>query len=200
MKRIAHLFEQDIISSLLGSGFLLKNSFEFMAALIMSKIYQQQWRAKTYIGFYLKPEVSRTLEKAGTATTETYVEVLQSGIQENHEIDFIISTSGEPTDSGQQFQLKRYGLGAQEVNTQALAQYINQVKDKYSKTDATLLIALTDLSGVEYDKLKSLIQTESFPFTELLLIGMVDDSRFFVIGLLPEGGFSEYQIEDILSQ
>jgi hypothetical protein len=183
---------------LLSNGFLKKNSFEFMAALIISKVLQKQWSAKTYIGFYLEQEHARLLEKSKSPDWELYATVLQEGIRENHEIDFIVSTSGEETDYKQEIQLKRFGLNKGQQTTEELSAYLNSLKDKYGRTETSLLVALVDVRNFDFPTLNESVVKDSFPFEELILFGVIDDREVSIINLIPESGFSIYQLSEIL--
>jgi hypothetical protein len=68
---------------------LKKKAFEFMAAMIMSGIYQKQWWSQTYIGFYLDQDSARKLELSDARCWELYADVL-----ENVRMTYPVSPSG----------------------------------------------------------------------------------------------------------
>jgi len=163
----------------------------------MSKIYQEQWGEKTYIGYYLKPRFSKLLSLELTPTWDTYLKLLSDGVEQYNEIDFIISAPEQAV--LQEFQLKRLGPGGIKITTEALADYINGVKNKYSKNDSALLIEISRLPDIDFPRLEKLVVKEDVPFGEILLIGLGNDSTVFVVGLKPDPGFSVYSVEQLLA-
>jgi hypothetical protein len=54
MKNILHLFSRDVVSEFLETRADKSNKsriFEFIAALLMQRLYEEQWAMPTMIGF-----------------------------------------------------------------------------------------------------------------------------------------------------
>jgi hypothetical protein len=49
---LVHLFSKEVVSEFLDCAGK-KFDFEFVCALMMHRVYEDQWRAPTMIGFYL---------------------------------------------------------------------------------------------------------------------------------------------------
>ena len=55
MRNILHLFSREVVAQFLEAGEAgskQSNNFEFMAALLMQRLYEDQWESPTMIGFY----------------------------------------------------------------------------------------------------------------------------------------------------
>jgi hypothetical protein len=113
MKSILHLFSRDVVSRFLKTSADKSNKskkFEFIAALLMQRLYEEQWAMPTMIGFYINREYSDRLKKSDDPSYDLLFEALESGIDEDHPIVFALATDVEKNGSFQEFQLKRFGL------------------------------------------------------------------------------------------
>ena len=197
MKNIVHTFSRDVVHAFLKSrdgGSKNSRNFELIAALIMHRLYEQQWKQPTMIGFYLTAKYAKILSDAGEPSHDLLIEALNHGIDENHQIDFVISTYFEENGAHQEFQLKRFGMEGQIDDTDSLIAYLNGMSKKYVQTDAACLVALADIRSIDLPKINRDLNKESFPFAELLLAGIASD-KFIVAALLPDGGASVYDLD-----
>ena len=196
MKNIVHLFSREVVSAFLEFDHATRGSknFEFMVALLMHRIYEDQWMTPTMIGFYISDEHSRLLGSATDPDTALFNKVLADGIVENHQIDFVIATVQEH----QEFQLKRFGINGQNNSTNDLIAYLNDMHRHYSPADAACLIAIADIEAIDLPKVSKDLYKDGFPFSELLLIGVVDD-RFLVAGILPKEGWTIYDLRTVVN-
>jgi hypothetical protein len=201
MKNILHLFSRDVVSQFLEFGGdkhprrrRKSKNFEFMAALLMQRVYEEQWAMPTMIGFYLKIEYANRLKKSENPNHDLLFEALESGIDENHQIDFAISTAVEENGSFQEFQLKRFGG----QSTDDLISYLAEMKNKYAPIDAACLVALREINTIDLPRVRDAIDKATFPFSELMLIGVVSDRVLIVAGILPREGWSAYPLSAVL--
>jgi hypothetical protein len=194
MKNLVHCFSRAVVSAFLERA--EKNSgkhFELMAALLMQRLYEKQWNIPAMIGFYLKTKYVELLKNAENPTLDLFMEALENGIDENNSIDFAIVAADES--ALQEFQLKRFGLN--ETNTEALIHYLNALKKQYAPIDAACLVAIANFELIDFLRVNSEIEKKDFPFTELLLIGVVAD-KFLVAGILPDEGWSEFDLSAVV--
>jgi hypothetical protein len=151
MKNIVHLFSREVVSDFLDTKKETRSkNFEFMAALMMQRLYEQQWGTPTMIGFYMTEEYARLLDKNDGSDRALLIDAIANGIEEDHHIDFVICSASEQY--LQEFQLKRFGMRGQENTTEALITYLNEFKRQYSRTDAACLIALTSFDEILFLK------------------------------------------------
>jgi hypothetical protein len=173
VKNIVHTFSRDVVSHFLDSHPKTHIAFELMAALMMHRLYEQQWQQPTMIGFYMIPKYADILNKNPDCVDyEVFMEALESGIQENHQIDFVLSTYEHENGAHQEFQLKRFGMQAEQLSTDSLVTYLNGMPKKYTRTDAACLVAITDINQIDFPKVRDQLNKETFPFGELLVIGV----------------------------
>jgi hypothetical protein len=88
-------------------------------------------------------------------------------------------------------------MQGQQNTTENLIAYLNSFKRQYAPIDATCLVALAELDLINFPKLKEEVERESFPFTELLLIGVASE-KFFVAGIFPDEGWSTYDLSAVV--
>jgi hypothetical protein len=87
MKNILHLFSRDVVSEFLETRADKSNKsriFEFIAALLMQRLYEEQWAMPTMIGFYINREYSDRLKKFDNPSYDLLFEALESGIDEDY--------------------------------------------------------------------------------------------------------------------
>ena len=195
MKNLVDCFSRQVVS-----GFMLSvgheqasKNFEFIAALFMQRVYEEQWNAPTMIGFYMRPKWHELLLKTENPQPDLLTQALREGIDEHHPIDFVIVAEGI---GHQEFQLKRFGMRG--VSTQALIDYLNGFKKQYAASKAACLIAITDFELIDFPRVNHEVEKKDFPFAELLFIGVADE-KFFVAGILPEEGWSAYDLRAVVA-
>jgi hypothetical protein len=66
------------------------------------------------------------------------------------------------------------------------------MKNRYAPIDAACLVALTEIDTIDLPRVRAAIDRSTFPFSELILIGVVYDKVFVVAGILPHEGWSVY--------
>jgi hypothetical protein len=191
MKNMVHLFSRDVVSEFLDTRD--SPNFEFIAALLMQRLYEEQWRAATMIGFYLTNEYADLLSATDSPDRTLLMDALENGIQEDNQIDFVIACD----DGIQEFQLKRFGMKGQQGDTEGLIRYLNELKAHYAPTDAACLVALAEFASIDLPSVKSGVEQETFPFTELLLIGIESD-KFLIAGMFPNEGWSVYDLNSVV--
>jgi hypothetical protein len=203
IKNIAHLFSRELVQAALSrseTGPNRLNSakrFEFIAALMMRRLYEDQWQKAAMIGFYLNREYADALSRPEDPAEDLLIEALLNGVEENHPIDFLISTYEEEDGAMQEFQLKRFGLSGRD-DTEALITYLDGFSQKYAKINAACLLAIRDISRIDFPKVSRSIDRATFPFGELLLVGVHAD-KFVVVGLIPDDGWSAYDLAQVVS-
>jgi hypothetical protein len=197
MKNLVHCFSRQAVSTFLQTLAKDKSSrnVEFIVALFMQRVYEKQWNAPTTIGFYLTKKWAELLSRTDIPSTDLLLQLqaLKDGIDENGPIDFVIAADGVY----QEFQLKRFGMKG--ASTEALIDYLNGIKKKYPRTDAACLVAITDIDLIDFPRVARETEKDNFPFTELLLVGVSGDDKFYVVGILREEGWSAYDLKAVVS-
>jgi hypothetical protein len=67
MKNIVHLFSREVVVDFLDcvdAQSRRSRNFEFMAPLLMQRVYEKEWGSPTMIGFYMNPRYASILENA----------------------------------------------------------------------------------------------------------------------------------------
>src|SRR6266568_3769504 len=190
MKNLVHYFSRTVVSEFLDS-LEEKLPFELIAAFMMQRLYEEQWRASTMIGFYMTAEYADLPAERGAPDQNLLMAALRYGRKEDNEIDFILMS--EEANSSAEFQLKRFGLGNQNHTTESLIAYLNGMERRYAPTKATLLVALAEFDSIDFPRVRDEVKRDTFPFSELLLIGVASD-KFVIAGILPNEGWSAYDL------
>lgn len=174
MKKFAHSFSRDIIEKVLALCDLgsreLKSAtyFELIAALMMHRLYEAQWGKPTMIGFFLTEKYAAELSKKGEPNTEDLLTAIIEGVEENNPIDFLLCTYDQEDGAQQEFQLKRFGLNDNN-DTESLIAFLDGLAKKYARIDAACLVAVADISIIDWEKVNAAIDKDGFPFSELPL-------------------------------
>lgn len=147
------------------------------------------------IGFYMKPKFVELLKNIENSSLDFFMETLENGIDQNSPIDFVVAAADEST--LQEFQLKRFGMN-ETTNTDVLIDYLNALNQRYVPIDAACLVAIDGFELIDFPKLSRKIEKKHFPFTELLLIGVVAD-KFIVAGILPKEGWSAFDLSAVVA-
>jgi hypothetical protein len=100
----------------------------------------------------------------------------------------------EEANSSAEFQLKRFGLGNQNHTTESLIAYLNGMERQYAPTKAALLVALAEIESIDFPRVRDEVKRDTFPFSELLLIGVAPSGKFVIAGILPDEGWSVYDL------
>src|SRR5262245_2120284 len=81
MKNLVHCFSRQVVSDYLGSLTEPKSgkNFEFIAALCMQRLYENQWEAPTMIGFYMKRKWHELFLKAENPSPDLLLQALKNG-------------------------------------------------------------------------------------------------------------------------
>jgi hypothetical protein len=108
MKNLVQCFTRTVVTAFLDS-LDEKHPFEVIAAVMIQRLYEEQWGAPTLIGFYMTTKYADLLAASGAPDWGLIMEALRCGRDEHNEIDFILVS--EEADSKAEFQLKRFGLG-----------------------------------------------------------------------------------------
>lgn len=200
MKKIGHVFEPSIVEAAFHELDIERQptkKFELIAALLMHRVYEYQWNEPTMIGFYLSQKAADMLQNAADSDASLSVQALCEGIAEDNEVDFMIVARSERC--MQEFQLKRFGFEGNDT-AEALTAYLNKMPKKYAPSKAACLVYLRDFPKVAPDlsNVGNALDKKNFPFSELLLIGEAN-GKFVVAGLLPNEGFSTYDLSDVAS-
>jgi hypothetical protein len=195
MKNLVHLFSREVVLEFLDS-LDEKLNFELIAALMMQRLYEDQWHAPTMIGFYLSAKYHDLLGKTENRDRKVLRHVLKHGIKKDHQIDFVIAS--EAANSLAEFQLKRFGIGEHENTTDGLIAYLNKMERQYVPIDATCLVAVAEFDLIDFPRVRDAVDKEAFPFSELLLIGVVAD-KFLIAGIKPDEGWSAYDLKSVVA-
>ena len=89
MKNLVHCFSRKVVSEFLDS-LEEKLPFELIAAVMLQRLYEEQWRAPTMIGFYMTAKYADLLEASDVPDQNLVMEALRYGRKENSEIDFVL--------------------------------------------------------------------------------------------------------------
>lgn len=199
MKNVAHIFEPSIVESAFREIDVERQptkKFEFIAALVMHRVYEHQWNEPTMIGFFLTQRAVDALHRSTDADHSLLVRTLCEGIVEDTDVDFMIVNKSESC--MQEFQLKRFGFDGDDT-PEALTTYLNSMAKKYARSRAACLVYLRHFEDIASDlaSIASRVDKKTFPFSELLLIGE-SNRKFVVAALVPEEGFSTYDLADVI--
>jgi hypothetical protein len=143
------------------------------------------------IGFYMTGKYADLLGESDALDQNLLMEALRYGRKEDNEIDFVLVS--EDGNSSAEFQLKRFGLANQNNTTESLIGYLNEMERRYASTQATLLVALAEFDLIDFPRVRDEVKRDTFPFSELLLIGVASD-KFLIAGILPNEGWSAYDL------
>jgi hypothetical protein len=190
MKNLVHCFSRTVVSGFLDS-LDEKLPFELIAAFMMQRLYEAQWRAPTMIGFYMTAEYADLLANNSAPDQNLLMEALRYGRKEDHQIDFVLVS--EEANSSAEFQLKRFGLGNRNNTTESLIAYLNGMERRYAPTKAGLLVAVVEFDSIDFPRVRDQVKRDTFPFSELLLIG-VASREFIIAGILPNEGWTVYDL------
>jgi hypothetical protein len=195
MKNLVHCFSKTVVSEFLES-LEEKLPFELIAAFMMQRLYEEQWRAPIMICFYMIAEYADLLAKSGAPDQNLLMKALRYGRKEDNEIDFVLVS--EEANSRAEFQLKRFGLRKNQNNTtETLIAYLNGLERRYAPTQASLLVALVEFESIDFPRVREEIKRDKFPFSELLLIGVASE-KFVIAGILPNEGWSAYDLRWVI--
>lgn len=170
--------------------------YEFIAAIWLKKFCEKQWGTECRIGFNIKPDFHKQLSGQTTIALIDIAKLFRNGINEDSQIDCIISKNEENESGnheGVEFQIKRFGLGRNEVSQNTLSEYINSFKNKYGRTQTSLFIILDGtVSGeIDFNTLLKTFDTKNFPF-DRLMFGWMHSDTIYVGEIYPEYGMEEF--------
>ena len=191
MKNLVQCFTRTVVTAFLDS-LDEKCPFELIAAVMIQRLYEEQWGAPTLIGFYITTKYADLLAARGAPDWGLIMEALRYGRDEHNEIDFVLVS--EEADSKAEFQLKRFGLGKQNRSTENLIAYLNGMERKYAPTETSLVVALAEIETIDFPRLRDTLKRDTFPFSELLLVGVPPSGKFVIAGILPREGWSTYDL------
>lgn len=145
---------------------------EIGAALATRLLFEKGLGWKDYY-IYFEPKNSRQEEALKQIGRKLKIEQLENFIdnyaEQNTPIDFsFVNTEVSPAEVFQ-FQYKIFGIGVDQhtVNIQ-LADYLKKIKDKYAKTQASLLIQFRNNGTLDISVYKNLFDN-TFPFKEVIV-------------------------------
>jgi hypothetical protein len=64
---------------------------------------------------------------------------------------------------------------------------------RYAPTKAGLLVAVVEFDSIDFPRVRDQVKRDTFPFSELLLIG-VASREFIIAGILPNEGWTVYDL------
>lgn len=177
--------------------------YEFVAAVMLKNFCEKQWGVECQIGFKCKPEHMNKLPKEGALALEAVADLFRNGIDEDSPIDCVIvktDPNERGTRDGSAFQMKRFGIGREQANTDELIQYINALKRKYAKSETSLVIILDGKKDgeIEFPRVRNEVDTTDFPFRRLMFTWM-KDNKIYIGETYPEYGMEEYEPEDMIA-
>jgi hypothetical protein len=143
------------------------------------------------IGFYMTAEYADLLANNSAPDQNLLMEALRYGRKEDHQIDLVLVS--EEANSSAEFQLKRFGLGNRNNTTESLIAYLNGMERRYAPTKAGLLVAVVEFDSIDFPRVRDQVKRDTFPFSELLLIG-VASREFIIAGILPNEGWTVYDL------
>ena len=197
MKRETLFFPPWVVADFLqecGKGADTKD-YEFLVALIASRFLQSQWGVDCEIGFYIKPKYALLTEgKSGFVNSAVLETLFRKGIDEDTPVDFVIAKNEGGKRKGMSFQVKRFGLGRESNDTDALVGYLNSFHQKYAVTDAILMI-IFDGIDIDFIKLKANVKKDNFPFKRIMMVWQARD-KVCIGEIFPQDGMNEYVLKD----
>src|SRR5215831_1460387 len=57
-----------------------------------------------------------------------------------------------------------------------------------------LLVALAEIETIDFPRVRDTLNRDTFPFSELLLVGVPPSGKFVIAGILPREGWSTYDL------
>lgn len=199
MKNEAIYFtKKAVLSYLQDHGRPQTKDYEFAAALALHYRCEKESKGECYIGFHIRRDHRKSLPGAGSEKVLRFAEIvrlLQSGIDEDTPIDFVIANRVNMREvQGMMFQAKRFGIGRRRRDTDELIAYLKGLR--YGKSRTKLLICLDDWVSVDLDKLYADIDFASLSFGGVLFLWL-SDGFVHIKDIYPQGNVLRYPITDL---
>ena len=201
MKNEAVYFTKEaVVEFLRNHGKTGTKDYELAAALIMHRFCEKRWGKDCWIGFRIKQQHSNSLPAYNSERKIELAEIavlLRGGVDEDSPVDFLVVRKASNSKAqGMIFQVKRFGIGRTKKDTDELIAYLNSFKNKYSKTNANLLVSLDDGVQVDMKKLLTGLDTTNFPFNRILFT-WINDDNVFIKDVFPLGDLEQYPIKEL---
>lgn len=200
MKNLVHCFSREIVSEFIDTRLKDKSSknFEYFASIMMQRFCELQWQVPVMIGFYMNNRYHELLRHADKVSSkDLWMDALEHGIEDNSPIDFVIASADNVY--GEEFQLKRFGLGNTPETTEALIEFLKSMAQKYTKVDAACLVAVVRPELIDFPKVRAEMKNQRFQFTALYIIAVVRDREFLIVSILPTEGWNVFPMSIILA-
>lgn len=173
--------------------------YEFVVSLALIGFCESKFHQECLAGFKLKDSFAAKSEKLMDATIQEIAQVIKQQVDKNTDIDVAIvpaSQMGQPT-RGPAFQLKRIGKDPNVRSTEQIISYLNNLNNRYGKTEVTLML-LFEIDGIiELEKIANGLNTSIFPFSRLMY--MAKTSGKISIGeVYPKRGNDEYSFDELI--
>lgn len=183
-----------------GNGSESKD-YEFIVALILSRVFEEMWKCPNVIGFELLQKFARNIPDLGIMDIEQARDIIRNCVESYTPIDLAIArgTIGHYDKKGAAFQLKRFGKEKHQKSTDALIDFLNGMPKKYSKEEITLVLILDP--GIEFNNIKIMnsLKTENYPFNRIMFM-LATNKKLMVGEFWPNPGMNEYDPQELLNE
>lgn len=194
--------KQAVVSFLANHGREGTKDYEFAAALVICRLCEKRWGEDCWIGTRIKREYQNTLpayNSQKTVTLKGIAELLKKGTDEDSPVDFVVAKRADMKKAqGMIFQVKRFGIGRDKKDTDALVSYINSLAKKYAKADANLLVCLDDHVSVDITEFYKKFDMSNFPFNRLLF-NWFSSNEAFLQDVYPKGERETFKISELFA-
>jgi|SRR3989344_305611 len=167
---------------------------ELLIGLMLNKFCEKQFSKKCWIGVEVGDQYLAELPDEGLASLSDIDRIITKMVKQNSPVDVCIGIkpeSAEKVSRGMDFQIKRFGKEQGYRDTASLVNYINGMKTKYGKTDASLVVIIETPEEIDLLSLQTHIDTEYYPFQKIMMLGLSGDKINFY-GIWPESGHSVF--------
>ncbi|MEI7890825.1 MAG: hypothetical protein WCI36_02555 [bacterium] len=203
MKKYFVFFDRKTIQEFLfkyGKGSNSKD-YELIVAIALSASLEDMWKIPNVIGFELLDKYVRDLPDSGMISIEQVEKIIRKYVEEKSPVDIAIAkgtiASHEPR--GSAFQLKRFGMNAQEKSTSSLVDFLNEMPRKYSKNEVSLFVILEKGVEISPSELQKAIITDNYPFNKIMFMIMMNN-KLMIGEFWPKSGMNEYDPEKLIDQ
>lgn len=176
--------------------------YELLAALIIARFCEEQWKAPALIGFQIKDKFadSKHHGQEYKYTPAQVKEFLEKQVETDTPIDVLITQGTIPNwnKKAPAFQLKTFGYNTGKSSGE-LVNYLNSLSKKYAKTNTGLFLILAKGVEIDFSKITKGIDTETFPFNSIRYMGMNSD-KLLIGEFWPASGVNEYDPQALVNE
>jgi hypothetical protein len=178
-----------------------KNSkyIELLIGLSLIKFCERQWNAKCWIGIEIKNKYLNELPANGLANFKQLNEIIINRANEDTPVDVSIAKMPEIKNGisrGMHFQIKRFGVNKNKLDTRSLVEFLNNDCKKYGKCQINLIVLVESPEEIDLQLLQKSIDTDNYPFEKIILAGFSENKYINFYGIWPESSWSRYNLNN----